>query len=79
MLGKEYDNEERMSSIMCPTYFIHGMQDRLIPYRHSEKLLAIQSLNNELSAIKLQENNDHNNFDFEIDIVMPTNDFISRL
>ena len=44
-------------SIRCPIFIIHGMKDRLIPYRHS---LLLQKLNKRIQLIRIKKAG-HNN------------------
>lgn len=46
-----------IKSVKCPVYIIHGMKDRLIPFRHA---LLLQKLNPRSHVIRLQKGN-HNN------------------
>lgn len=33
-----FDNMKRIRSIQCPSLFIHGTHDQVVPFRHAEKL-----------------------------------------
>jgi fermentation-respiration switch protein FrsA (DUF1100 family) len=54
-----WDNYEAMTRITCPTLFIHGQRDNLIPSKHSEILYdSFKHTNNK--HIVLLPNDDHN-------------------
>lgn len=38
MVKKNFDNFSAMDKIKCPTVFIHGKKDKLIPWDHSETM-----------------------------------------
>lgn len=41
LLSYKLDNADNLSSIKAPVYLIHGTEDELVPYRHSEGLVTI--------------------------------------
>lgn len=53
-----FKNLAKIKQIKCPVLFIHGKRDRLIPFRHGEKLFAAA---NEPKFAYWLENADHNN------------------
>ena len=50
-----------IKSIKCPIYIIHGMKDRLIPYRHA---LLLTKLNKRAHLIRIKEGGHNNLPDF---------------
>lgn len=38
MIKERFNNLEAIAKVRCPTFFIHGQQDKLIPYTHSADL-----------------------------------------
>lgn len=54
-----WDNHKAMEHISCPTLFIHGQRDNLIPSQHSETLYnSFKDTNNK--ELVLLPNDDHN-------------------
>jgi len=37
---ERFKNIELINKVKCPTLFIHGRLDNLIPYKHSQKLFS---------------------------------------
>jgi pimeloyl-ACP methyl ester carboxylesterase len=56
---RSWDNLEAMKQIKCPVIFIHGRNDTLIPWNHSQ-ILHDACLNIEERKIVLLRNEDHN-------------------
>lgn len=40
MLGDIFNNEKRAKNVRCPTLIIHGKDDEVVPFFHSQRLLA---------------------------------------
>lgn len=40
LIKERFKNLQLMSQITCPTIFIHGKRDTLIPFKHSQKLFG---------------------------------------
>ena len=38
ILKERFDNLETIKKVTCPSFFIHGLQDKLISFQHSQKL-----------------------------------------
>ena len=57
--GSYWNNLEAMKHIHCPTLFIHGERDTLIPSEHS-KILYNSLLHNQRKQIVLLPDDDHN-------------------
>lgn len=38
ILKERFNNHENIKKVKCPCFFIHGLQDKLISYQHSQKL-----------------------------------------
>ena len=39
VIKERFKNIERMEKVNCPTLFIHGKKDNLIPYKHALELI----------------------------------------
>ena len=62
-----------MSKITCPSFFIHGQRDELIPYEHSQ--LLHEACSGPCSLI-LPKDMDHNEFDLFDDLSNPFSAFL---
>lgn len=38
ILKERFNNYENIKKVKCPCFFVHGLQDKLISYQHSQKL-----------------------------------------
>ena len=41
IIKERFNNLEEIVKVTCPTFFVHGQKDRLVPYSHSERLHGI--------------------------------------
>mmetsp|Transcript_28486 Transcript_28486/g.20578 ORF Transcript_28486/g.20578 Transcript_28486/m.20578 type:complete len:95 (+) Transcript_28486:975-1259(+) len=73
LINERFRNIDLMSKVECPTFFIHGQEDKLISPEHSEKLSAACSGEADLHKPK---NMNHNEFDFIDDLVHPFHTFL---
>lgn len=74
---ERFDNLEKIKKVTCPVLIIHGLLDKLIPFRQSIELKSkIQE--NVYSEIFLSLGMTHNDFDVENDIIAPINNFLKR-
>ncbi len=44
ILKERFNNFENIKKVKCPCFFIHGLQDKLISFQHSQKLHGIKEL-----------------------------------
>ena len=75
MISERFTNNEYLKKCTCPILFIHGQQDKLIPYSHT--LLLKQSCICPIEVV-LPEDMDHNRFDYEADLLSPLKEFLKR-
>ena len=68
-LEKIFNSINYIDNIKCPILFIHGKDDCLISYKHSEQLLEKIKKNNKNIDIEIRPGMDHNNFDLKKDII----------
>lgn len=73
---ERFRNIDAIKEAKCPVFFLHGLRDRLIPHSHSEQLNKNCPT---ISFMQLPQDMDHNEFDFEKDLVQPFKDFIKRI
>ena len=64
-----------MKEVTCPILFIHGQEDTLIPFEHTIKLKENCICPYE---VLLPEEMNHNQFDYEMDLIFPLKDFLRR-
>ena len=69
-LSKDY-----IKNVSCPTFFIHGKSDPLIPY---EETLALIDMCKCKKDSLLPNHMTHNDFDLESDITEPINKFVAE-
>jgi pimeloyl-ACP methyl ester carboxylesterase len=63
-----------IEKIACPTLFIHGKNDKVIPWKHS---LALMEKCKCAAKLVTPERMEHNYFNTKIDIVSNMRDFIN--
>jgi pimeloyl-ACP methyl ester carboxylesterase len=73
LVKERFSNIKAIESITCPTYFIHGKKDNVIPYGHSVDLFNTSKA--EYKRIITPELMTHNDFRIEEDLVHPVIDF----
>lgn len=39
-IKERFNNLEHISNVTCPTFIVHGLKDKLIPYQHSQELYS---------------------------------------
>ena len=75
LVKERFNNLELMARVTCPSFFVHGQQDDLIPYENSQKLH--ESCSGPCSLI-LPKDMDHNEFDFFDDLSLPFSAFLMQ-
>ena len=75
LISERFNNIEKIKSVMCPTFLVHGMQDNLIPYTHSKELH--DKCGGPCSLI-MPAKMDHNDFDFCEDLITPFYHFLRQ-
>lgn len=73
---ERFRNIDSIKEAKCPLFLLHGALDTLIPPSHSQELLRTCPT---VSYFQLAKLMDHNEFDFNGDLVQPFKDFIKRL
>lgn len=76
MVKERFKNVENIQGVYCPTFFIHGVRDPLIPYKHSE-ILSYKCSGP--TFLLTPPEMDHNEFDFFEDLSLPFNDWLISL
>jgi hypothetical protein len=76
IVQEQFDNLSIIDQVKSPMFFIHGKQDSLISFTHSERLRSKCKCNSE---IILPEMMTHNEFDFFKDLIRPILKFFSKI
>lgn len=74
-ISERFTSIKYIKQVTCPTLFIHGLKDSLIPYEHSQKL------KNECRCpceIHFPEEMTHNEFNYEEDFLGPIETFLKK-
>ncbi len=75
LIIERFENINYIKDVFCPTLFIHGLNDDMIPYTHTIKLKDESKAPFE---VILPEDMDHNNFDFSEHLINPLKSFLRR-
>ena len=75
---KIFKSIDYIEKVKCPILFVHGTEDKLISYNHSEQLLLKAKKNNDNSKLILSQGKDHNNLDLKEDIIDNIIEFCSE-
>ena len=70
---------KRIPLVRCPTLFIHGEKDEIIPIDHSEQLLTSRLLRARpgmVTNIERRSEMEHSKFSVLNDIIYPAKDFL---
>jgi hypothetical protein len=61
---------ERAHNIRCPTFVLHGLSDKMVPFTDSVDLLMYGFIKAK-AHLFLREDMRHNKFEFEYDLIRP--------
>ncbi|KRX09336.1 hypothetical protein PPERSA_09220 [Pseudocohnilembus persalinus] len=75
LVADRFKNIEKISKVRCPSFFVHGQKDKLIPYQHS---IDLMSKCQGMSYLNLSENMTHNEFRMMDDIIVPLKKFFQN-
>ena len=75
LLKERFNSKEYIKNVTCPTLFIHGQSDPLIPFK--ETVLLKEKCTCEYEIL-LPKEMTHNDFDLDEDIMNPISSFIKR-
>ena len=76
LVYERFRNIDAIKNARCPVFFLHGMKDKLIPHSHS---LDLNNHCPSISFLQLPPDMDHNQFDFEEDLVKPFKEFLRKI
>ena len=75
LLKDRFFSIDYIKNVTCPVLFVHGQKDRLIPFKETLKLKNMCDCPYEVS---LPEEMTHNEFDIDLDLISPINNFIHQ-
>jgi dipeptidyl aminopeptidase/acylaminoacyl peptidase len=70
LIEERFNNFECSKNVECPTVILHGIQDFIVPFEHSIEMLIL-GFKKCKAHMFLQENMEHNKFNYSNDIVRP--------
>jgi fermentation-respiration switch protein FrsA (DUF1100 family) len=73
---ERFRNIDSIKQAKCPVFILHGALDTLIPPSHAEELIENCPT---VSYLQLASLMDHNEFNFDADLINPFKDFLKRL
>lgn len=94
LIKQRFDNMSHITEVKCPTLFIHGKKDPLIPAKHSQRLFGKTVsyfcdiyktflLKDACSSVKkkliIRQDMTHNELDFYDDLSVPISDFLKAI
>jgi hypothetical protein len=75
-MNDRFRNIDHIADVTCPTFLVHGQQDQLIPYSHSQELF--EKCGGQ-TTLNLPRAMDHNEFDFVEDLISPLHNFMAEV
>ena len=75
LLKDRFFSIDYIKDVTCPILFVHGQKDPLIPFKETLKLKNMCDCPYEVS---LPEEMTHNEFDIDLDLISPINNFIHQ-
>ena len=75
LIKERFENDKNMEFIMCPTFIVHGVMDKVIPFSHSQSL---HELCKGPSSLFLPSKMTHNSFDYCNDLIIPIANFLNQ-
>jgi len=76
LLAQQFDNLSRMDRVSCPTFILHGQQDKLIPI---EQAYQLKDKCAGPTFFLSPPNMTHNDFDFYEDLIRPLMRFLCQI
>ena len=76
LIQDRFRNIEKIPKVTSPTFIVHGMKDKLIPFDHSRELHDMCGA--QLKTLVLPTRMDHNDFDFCEDLITPFHHFLKQ-
>ena len=76
LFADRFRNIDIMPLLKCPTFFLHGQNDDLIPLQHSQDLISKCVCK---SVLHIPFEMDHNTFDYKTDFAVPFLKFSSQV
>lgn len=76
LVKERFNNLEYISRVTCPTFIVHGLKDKLIPFKHAQELY---NQCKGLCELVLPKDMDHIEFDFSEDFTTPLIEFLNKI
>ena len=76
LISDRFRNIDIIDQVRCPTFIVHGQRDTLIPCTHSHELYMKCG---GPCALILPQDMDHNEFDFNEDLIRPFQQFLRQI
>jgi len=76
LIKERFNNLECISRVTSPTFIVHGLKDRLIPFNHAQELY---NKCKGLCELVLPKDMDHIEFDFFEDFTIPLIEFLNKI
>ena len=77
LVQQRWVTSENMKHTQIPALVIHGRDDSLIPYQHSE--IISKGFVHKKSVLKIFDDMDHNSMDFDLNIATPIDNFLKTI
>ena len=75
LIAERFNNIEEIKKVRCPSYFIHGKADTLVPYKQTVEMMnQCQGI----SDMNLSETMTHNDFSLRDDVIDPILKFLDK-
>lgn len=76
LVYERFRNIDAIKGSQCPVFFLHGLKDKLIPHSHT---LELNNHCPSISFLQLPPEMDHNQFDFDEDLIKPFKAFLKKI
>ena len=76
-IGERFENIEKIQSVNCPIFLIHGLLDKMIPFKQSVELRG-KVKETVYCEMFLSLSMTHDEFDVESDLFRPIANFLKR-
>merc|ERR1719313_983532 len=68
---QRWDTTDSLQKVGCPILLIHGTEDEIIPFEHSQKLYSGRYDYRGICTLHVQQDATHNDFDLQKDVIGP--------
>ena len=75
LVKDRFNNKELISNVVCPSFMLHGQKDTIVPYSHSQQLLAGCK---GPCMLHMPEEMDHSAINYVADLCKPFSEFLRK-